>query len=325
MQPLLAPLVLLALGQSSLFEMDKPTPLGPPGSAGEGPTWHPELGILTSGHKGIHQISPDGNASVFLEGAGTNGLLFGPGGQLYACQPSMKRVIRIDPQTKAITVLADNFEGKKFNQPNDLSFDDQGRLYFSDPRYGPKDGMEQRDPDGKTIEGVYRIDPDGKIVRVIGREVERANGVAVSRDGKWLYVADNNNDTRRGARKLWRFSRNNDGSIDTKSQVLLYDWKEGRGPDGLKEDKNGILYVAGGLNKNNPPFENDSAPGGIYVIDPNRPAEQRLVAQLPIPTDEVTNCAFGGEDRMTLYITGGGVLYSVRTKTPGAVRFGKPK
>ncbi len=325
MQQFLGYLILIAFGQTSPFDSEKPIVLGPSGSAGEGPTWHPGLGILTSGHKGIHQLSPNGNASVFLEGAGTNGLLFGPGGYLYACQPSMKRVIRIDPKTKAVTVLADNFEGKKFNQPNDLSFDDLGRLYFSDPRYGPKDGMEQRDAEGKTIEGVYRIDPDGKIFRVIGREVERANGVAVSRDGKWLYVADNNNDTLHGARKLWRFARKDDGSIDTKSQVLLYDWKEGRGPDGLKEDKNGVLYVAGGLNKNNPPFENDSAPGGIYVIDPNLPADRRLVAQLRIPTDEVTNCAFGGEDLRTLFITGGGVLYSVRTSTPGAVRFATAK
>ena len=104
--------------------------------------------------------------------------------------------------------------------------------------------MEQKDANGNTIEGVYRIDPDGKIHRVIAREVERANGVLVSKDGKWLYVADNNNDTKNGARKLWRFPRTPDGAINTKQQELIYDWKQGRGPDGLKEDTVGNLYVA---------------------------------------------------------------------------------
>lgn len=293
---------------------------GPPDSAGEGPAWHPGLGIFTSGHRGIHRLSLDNKASVFLENSQTNGLLWDPKGNLLACQPGKKRVIRISPEG-TITVLADQYGGKVFNQPNDLTLDDGGRLYFSDPRYGPKDGMEQKDEQGRTIEGVYRIDPDGKVRRVIGREVERANGVLVSKDGRWLYVADNNNDTKGGARKLWRFPRKPDGSIQTDSRELLYDWKEGRGPDGLKQDQNGILYVAGGLNRSNPPFEPDASfKGGIYVIDPNQIPAKRLLAFLPVPTDEVTNCAFGGEDLKTLYITGGGVLYSIRTKTPGFVR-----
>ena len=182
--------------------------------------------------------------------------------------------------------------------------------------------MEQKDNQGNTIEGVYRIDPDGKIHRVIAREVERANGVLVSKDGKWLYVADNNNDVKNGARKLWRFPRTPDGAINTKQQELIYDWKQGRGPDGLKEDIAGNLYVAGGLNKPNLPFEPDAdIKGGIYVINPNLEMNKRLITFLPIPTDEVTNCAFGGADKKTLYITGGGTLYSIKTINPGFVRF----
>ncbi len=79
----------------------------------------------------------------------------------------------------------------------------------------------------------------------------------------------------------------------------------------------GRLYVAAGLNKPNPPFEPaKDKKGGIYVIDPQT---GKLLDFLPVPTDEVTNCAFGGDDFKTLYITGGGVLYSIRTITPGRV------
>jgi len=321
-------LLWILLGQaaeSSPFETGaKLEVLGPPGSAGEGPAWHPQLGLFSSGHRGIHRLAPDGNASIFLENAQTNGLLWDPKGSLLACQPGKKRVIRISPAGE-ITVLTDRYGGKAYNQPNDLTLDRDGRLYFSDPRYGPKEGMEQKDETGKTIEGVYRIDPDGQVKRVIGREVERANGVLVSRDGNWLYVADNNNDSVGGARKLWRFPRKSDGAIDAQAKELVYDWKQGRGPDGLKQDETGLLYVAGGLNRSNPPFEPDASfKGGIYVIDPNKPIDRRLVAFLPVPTDEVTNCAFGGKDGKTLYITGGGVLYSIRTQSPGRPTFTQP-
>jgi len=294
--------------------------LGPPGSAGEGPAWHPKLGIFTSGHKGIHRLDFTNSASVFLPDAETNGLLWDPKGNLLACQPGKKRIIKISPEG-TITVLADQYQGKPFNTPNDLTLDDEGRIYFSDPRYGPKEGMEQKDEKGEFIEGVYRIDPDGKVSRVIGRQVDRANGVLVSKDGKWLYVAENNNDTKGGARMLSRFRRSADGSIDLSRKEYVFGWKQGRGPDGLKQDQNGLLYVAGGLNRPNPPFEPDAdIKGGIYVIDPNKELNSRLIAFLPVPTDEVTNCAFGGADGKTLYITGGGVLYSIRTKTPGFVR-----
>src|SRR5207253_3002159 len=208
------------------------------------------------------------------------------------------------------------YMGKRYNTPNDLTIDSRGRIYFSDPRYGPRDSMEIRDDKGRTVEGVYRIDPDGKVARVIGREVERANGVLVSADDRYLYVADNNNDAAGGARKLWRFSLKKDGGVDLESKKLLYDWGKGLGPDGLKQDREGRLYVAAGLNKPNPPFEPaDDRKGGIYVLSP----EGKLLAFLAVPRDEVTNCAFGGDDLKTLYITGGGTLYSIRTTTPGRV------
>lgn len=284
------------------------------GAAGEGPAWDPELGVLTSGVRGIHQWTPDGRTRVWREKAGTNGLLFDRDGTLVCCEPASRSVSRIGRDGRH-TVLTDRYDGKKYNQPNDLTIDAAGRIYFSDPRYGDRSDMQQRDEQGRTLEGVYRIDPDGRVHRVIGREVERANGVRVSLDGRYLFVADNNNDTVGGARKLWRFNLRPDGSVDLPSRKLLYDWGRGRGPDGLKQDIQGRLYVAAGRNQPRPPAEPaDDVRGGIYVLDPG---SGKLLAFLPVPTDEVTNCAFGGDDRRTLFITAGGVLYSIRTTTPG--------
>lgn len=287
------------------------------GSAGEGPAWDPMLGVLSSGSNGsIFRFSRNGKSSVHRAKAGTNGLLFDRTGRLVACEPVLRRVTRTDRDGK-LTVLTDSFNGKKYNQPNDLTIDSKDRIYFSDPRYGPRDDMQQRDAKGNTIEGVYRIDTDGKVSRVIGREVERANGVLVSADDKFLFVADNNNDSLGGARKLWRFDLNADGTVNAASKKLLHDWGNGRGPDGVKQDAKGRLYIAGGLNAPNPPAEPAAdVKGGIYVIDPEN---GKLLAFLPVPTDEVTNCAFGGDDLKSLYITGGGTLYSIRTTTPGRV------
>ncbi len=282
------------------------------GSGGEGPAWHPTLGVFSSGNGHVYRLTPDGKSMIFRENAGTNGLLWDREGRLVACEPKLKRLTRTDTDGK-VTVLTDSFNGRKYNHTNDLTIDSKDRIYFSDPRYGPRDGMEQFDAAGKTVEGVYRLDPDGKVSRVIGREVERANGVLVSADDKFLFVADNNNGEG-GARKLWRFDLKPDGTVDAKSQKLLYDWQQGRGPDGLKQDVDGRLYVAAGLNKPNPPAEPATdIKGGIYVLSP----EGKLLAFLTVPTDEVTNCAFGGDDKKTLYVTGGGTLYSIRTTTAG--------
>src|SRR5205807_5956665 len=94
------------------------------------------------------------------------------------------------------------------------------------------------------IEGVYRIDLDGKVTRVIGRELDRPNGVLVSADDRFLFVADNNNNNVGGARKLWRFELRKDGSVILASRKLLNDWGTGRGPDGLRQDQQGRLCVA---------------------------------------------------------------------------------
>jgi gluconolactonase len=281
--------------------------------AGEGPAWHPELGLLISGDGHIHRRDKTGKTSVHRPNAGSNGLMFDRQGRLVVCEAVGRRVTRIEPDG-TVTVLAAVFGGKRFNQPNDLTIDSRNRIYFSDPRYGDRKDMEIVDGNGRKVEGVYRIDPEGTVTRIITREVDRPNGLVVTHDDRHLFVADNNNDTVGGARKLWRFDLKDDGTVDFASRKLIHDWKSTRGPDGMKLDAAGRLYVAGGLNKPNPPFETaDSPTAGIYVFSP----AGQLLEFVAIPRDETTNCAFGGDDLKTLFVTAGGTLWSLRTTTPG--------
>jgi gluconolactonase len=281
--------------------------------AGEGPAWHPELGLLTSGEGHVMRRDLGGKVSVYVEGAGTNGLMFDRQGRLVMCQPAFRRVARRETDG-TITVLAERYDGKPFNQPNDLTIDTKDRIYFSDPCYGDRSKLELLDDQGRAIEGVYRIDPDGAVARIITHEVDRPNGLVVTPDDRFLYVADNNNDTVGGPRKLWRFDLRPDGTVEFNSLRLIHDWKETRGPDGMKLDAEGRLYVAAGLNRPNPPFETQDEPtAGVYVFSP----EGELQQFIPIPRDECTNCAFGGDDLKTLYVTAGGTLWSVRVDTPG--------
>lgn len=281
--------------------------------AGEGPAWHPQLGLLCSGDGNIHRLNPDGRFEVFKQGVGSNGLLFDRDGTLLVCEPKQRRVTRhhLDGE---VTVLAGKYEDKQFASPNDIAVDGQGRVYFTDPRYGSRDDMEIVDGDGRPVEGVYRIDPDGTVTRLITHEVDRPNGILVSPDDRYLYVADNNNNNIRGARKLWRFDLGEDGNVSLDSRYLVYDWGETRGPDGMAQDVDGRLYVAAGIHRAKPPVEiAEQSTAGIYVLSP----EGALLDFVSTPNDEVTNCAFGGPDWKTLYITAGGHLWAIRTNTPG--------
>jgi sugar lactone lactonase YvrE/endonuclease/exonuclease/phosphatase family metal-dependent hydrolase len=281
--------------------------------AGEGPAWHPQLGLLTSGEGNINVRSRSGESSVYREQAGSNGLMFDRQGRLVVCEPVRRRVTRLE-RDGSTTVLAATFEGKPFNQPNDLTMDSHHRIYFSDPCYGDRTAMELLDSAGRKVEGVYRIDLDGRVTRVIAHEVDRPNGLVVTSDDKYLFVADNNN-SEGGARKLYRFELRPDGSVDLGSRRLIYDWGTTRGPDGMKLDAHGRLYVAAGLNHPNLPHESADPPtAGIYVFS----AEGNLLDFVPIPRDETTNCGFGGDDMKTLFVTAGGSLWSIQTEVPGA-------
>jgi gluconolactonase len=280
--------------------------------AGEGPVWHPQRGLFTSGGGDIHLRDLDGNQSVFRQAAGSNGLLLDRQRRLVICEPVLRRVTRLEADG-SLKVLAERYNGQRFNQPNDLTLDSANRLYFTDPCYGDRSSMEMRDADGRTVEGVYRIDPDGRVERILGRELDRPNGITVTPDDRLLYVADNNN-SQGGARRLWRFHLQPNGRVDLATQTLIHDWKTTRGPDGMKLDVEGRLYVAAGLNAPNLPHESAEEPtAGIYVFSP----AGELLEFVRIPRDETTNCAFGGTDGKTLYVTAGGSLWSIRTKVAG--------
>jgi gluconolactonase len=286
--------------------------------AGEGPAWHPQMGLLYSGGGHINRRDLKGEVSIHREGAGSNGLLFDRQGRLVICESRARRITRIEADG-GVTVMAADFEGKPFNSPNDLAIDSKGRIYFTDPRYGNRDTMEIRDAAGRLVEGVYRIDAPGKVTRVITHEIDRPNGILVSPGDDFLYVADNNNNNNGAPRLLARFALRPDGTVDPASKRVLFDWKDGRGPDGFKMDQEGRLFVAAGRTESRTFETADKFKGGIYVLSP----EGELLEFVPIPVDEVTNCAFGGADWKTLFITAGGTLWSIPTSAPGRHLFAK--
>ena len=282
----------------------------------EGPAWHAasESVFFTDiENNRIMRRMKDGTFQIYRSVSGkANGLAFDNDGRLHACEGGDKRVTRTELDG-TITVLTDRFEGHRYNSPNDLALAPDGSIYFTDPRYGDRIGMEILDADGKGIEGVYRIAPGGAVTQVITHEVDRPNGVAVSSDGKRLFVADNvnngPNDGVGGNRKLWRIDLNADGSIVRESRKLLFDWGTDRGPDGITLGPDGNVYASAGLNFPSLPAETAGKyKAGIYAIDAESGELKNFYA---VPEDMITNCTFGGTDGKTLYITAGHKLWSL--------------
>ncbi len=284
----------------------------------EGPAYHADGSVFFSeiANNRIMRLMPGADsADVFLQPSGrSNGLMFNARGQLIACEGNERgglggrRITSIDVVTKQRTVLADNFNGRRFNSPNDLCLDKQGRIYFTDPYYGP-----DRDQLELDEEAVYRVDPaDGTVVRILGREhVARPNGIAIASDQRTLFVVDNH--PLQPVRKLWAFSLDANG-IPTGERRELHDFGAGRGGDGMCVDRDDNLYVTAGANRlyTN---QNTDNPAGVYVFS----SVGKLLGIIPSPEDMITNCCFGGPDLKTLYVTAGKTLWSIRMKTAGQV------
>jgi gluconolactonase len=268
----------------------------------------------------ILKLAPDGTRSVFREPSHrTNGQTFDRQGRLLHCEGAEcgpgggRRVTRTNLASGEYTVLTDRFDGVRYNSPNDICVDGQGRIYFTDPCYGDRSQMEM------SVEGVYRIDPDGRVVRIIQQPaVERPNGLAVTQDSKRLYVVDSS-PVPGGNRKIWSFDLDEAGHAH--SQRLVYNFSPGRGGDGIRLDIEGHLYVAAGIHRPRHAGETSDVPPGIYIITPDGVLKDRIA----IDEDVLTNLAFGGADGRTLYITAGKTLFTTRVATPGQVawpRFG---
>jgi gluconolactonase len=268
----------------------------------------------------IMKMDPKGQLSVFRADSGrTNGNCFDAQGRLISCEggeqgPGRRRIVRTDMKTNKIDVLTDKFEGKRYNAPNDVCVDTKGRIWFTDPYYGLDRSHLEMDGDG-----VYRIDPVAvpsdreiwKVTRVLTqKEVQRPNGIAITPDDKTLFVIDSHPKAG-GNRKIWAFDIANDGSLD--KQRLVYDFGKGRGGDGMKLDMDGNLWVAAGISVKRGPGETLDVAPGVYVISP----QGKLLNQIPIPENLITNLAFGGPERKTLYVTAGKTVYRVQTKVSG--------
>jgi gluconolactonase len=275
----------------------------------EGPVWDKTGGFLLFSNipaNSIMKWTPDGTVSVFKQPIfagtypdgvliGSNGLTLDRQGRLVAAEHGNRRVARYD-KSGAVTVLADRYEGKRLNSPNDLVVKKNGDVYFTDPQ-----GLERNYPaDAKDapkteldFNGVYRISTDGKLT-LLTKDIPYPNGIAFSPDEKKLYVANSRPD------KFWMvFDVNSDGTLANGRK--FFDATQIPGddvPDGMKIDTAGNLYSTG--------------PAGIMIFSP----DAKLLGTIQFP-ELPSNCAWGDPYSKTLYVTARTGLYRIHLKITG--------
>jgi gluconolactonase len=276
----------------------------------EGPVWVPQGQYLLFSdipRNSIYQWSEDEGIRLFLKPAGytgagpwsdepgTNGLLLDLQGRLVMCEHGDRRITRLDHEYDAIkTALATNYQGKRFNSPNDGVFKSNGDLYFTDPPYGLPDRFTDRHRELDFC-GVYRLGTDGKVT-LLTKEMTAPNGIGFAPDEKTLYVAQSD-----PKQAIWRaFSVEADGTLG-KSRVF-YDATQWVGrrkglPDGMAVDVHGNLFATG--------------PGGVLVFAPTGKLLGRIDTR-----EQTANCKFG-EQGSTLFIAADSYICRVRTTTRG--------
>jgi gluconolactonase len=238
---------------------------------------------------------------------------------LVACEGSdvehyNPRVTRTDLQTGQVAVLADRFEGKSFNGPNDVTIDGKGRLYFTDPAPDSTSQAAAKPRGATGTPGVYRIDLDGKIDRLLSApDTEWPNGLSISPDDRRLYLIEANK-VEGGTRAIRVYDLSPDGRLS--NGRVHYNFYPGRSADGMAIDVEGNLYAAAGLHRRRGTHETLDTKCGVHVISP----EGKLLRFIPIPEDTITNTAFGGAGNKTLYITAGKTLFQVSNSIAGLNR-----
>ena len=254
----------------------------------EGPVWHPDGYLLFSDIPAdtIYRYFPGGAPEAFLTPSGnSNGLAFDRDGRLLACEHGGRRVSRMDAGGNMVT-LASRYDGNRLNSPNDIVVHSSGSIFFTDPPYGI-----DPDPGEQGFNGVYRLDPDGSVT-LLSRDMNRPNGLALSLDESILYVDDSRN------RHVVAFPLNENLGVGESSVLVDMNVEAPGGPDGMKLDGQGNLYVTG--------------PGGLWVVTPQGDHLGTIeFPQLP------ANLCFGMEDYRTIYVTARTGLYSVRVNVPG--------
>ena len=226
----------------------------------------------------IYKYSLDGKLSVWRKDTGgANGLFFDAKGNLLACEGNRGRVTSTTPKGD-VSVLADKYDGKRFNKPNDLWIDPAGGIYFTDPVYG-------RFKVTQGGEHVYYISPDRKKVTRVIEDMTKPNGVVGTPDGKLLYVADN------GGRKVFRYDIVKPGALSGKKLIAKV------ACDGMTLDCEGNVYLT----------ERE-----VLVYN----SKGKLIETIDVPM-RPTNACFGGIDMKTLFVTGSGAACTVKMRVKG--------
>jgi sugar lactone lactonase YvrE len=259
----------------------------------EGPLWDPRGFLLFSDIYGdkIYQWTPGSQGEVFRSDAGyPNGLTFDRTGRLLISNQKLRRLDRLEHDGK-ITVLADQWQGKKFNCPNDVVVRKDGSIYFTDPFWKFPPGTVQE----LSFQAVWRIAPDGQL-SIAAQDFGLPNGIALSPDEKTLYIGD----TKR--RKLYAFVVAADGSLTDRRLFADLQSSEKGAVDGMKVDERGDIFTTG--------------PGGVWIF--NREGKHLGTIRPPaIPA----NVAWGDSDYRTLYLATPQALYRLKTHVKGFITY----
>ena len=254
----------------------------------EGPAWSHEGFLLFSDvpNDQILKYIPGEKPTVFRENSnGANGNAFDAQGRLYSCESRTRRVIRMDKKGN-LQVLADKWEGKRLNAPNDIVIRKDGHVYFTDPAFG-----NQADTRELDFFGIYHITPKGELT-LIAKPAGRPNGIAFAPGGHVLYVANSDEHNVRA------YDVDHNGEVSGERVVIS---GVSGVPDGIRVDEKGNIYVAA---------------NGVAVYD----AHGKLTETIEF-SETPANCAFGDSDLQTLYITARTSLYRLRRNVKGALQY----
>lgn len=254
----------------------------------EGPVWSRDGYLLFSDvpNERIWRVVPGEKPQIFREPSNrTNGNTFDARGNLYSCEGGARRVTRTDKKG-VVTVVADNYQGKKFNAPNDIVVRKDGHVYFTDPAFGIQEQGREMD-----YFGIYHVTPRGE-VNLIAKPAGRPNGIAISPNGRILYVSNSDD------RALYAYDL--DGRGIASNERKLVSGIKGV-PDGIAVDEKGNIYVTADK---------------LDIYTP----EGKLLHQIEI-AEMPRNCAFGDADFQSLYVTAYTSVYRVRLPVKGSVQY----